>query len=276
MLSSHLVIPDAHIRPGCQSEHIEALSQWIVRNKPKKIIVIGDWWDIGSLSPHSGCVATGGGGAGKALEGKRLRRDLQSGLDAIDCLMFPIEYENKKHRRAGRSFLQYRPELYFIEGNHEERLRRIAEICPQLETFVGIDDIREPLIKHGFHFQRFLDPIEIDGIFYSHYFANKKGGAIGVRQSASVLNASAIWGHTHSVGYELTQGLDGRTVTRICAGTFKHPSDLRPHEQSGVFHLTSVARGEFSMSYIRTSDLLKSSEKHGRRCGTMEVIDDFS
>lgn len=249
-------IPDTHIRPGQDLRRIRALGRWLVKYKPDVVVFIGDWWHMASLSSYDGCVATGGAGARKRLEGKRLKADIESGCHALDVLLDPIQDHNRRSRRSGRSGLQYLPKTVFCIGNHEERLARIPEICPQLDGIIGLEDIIDALERRGIEVAGFLKPVEIAGFTFSHYFPDKRGGAIPVTTSASKIHKSAIWGHTHAVGYNISTDIDGRVINRLCVGTFFDPEECYGGEQSGFFHLTDAADGDASIHYIRTADLL--------------------
>ena len=48
----HIMIPDTQIFPSSKTEHIVAAARYIKKHKPDKIIIIGDWWDMPSLSSY--------------------------------------------------------------------------------------------------------------------------------------------------------------------------------------------------------------------------------
>ena len=48
----HTMIPDTQIFPKSKTEHIVAAAKYIRRHKPDRIIIIGDWWDMPSLSSY--------------------------------------------------------------------------------------------------------------------------------------------------------------------------------------------------------------------------------
>ena len=52
MARRHLIIPDAQIKPGQNLDHIDWAAKAIVEYRPDVIVVIGDWWDMSSLSTH--------------------------------------------------------------------------------------------------------------------------------------------------------------------------------------------------------------------------------
>ena len=49
----HLIIPDAQIKPGANTEHVDWAARAIVEYQPDVVVCIGDWWDFPSLNSHS-------------------------------------------------------------------------------------------------------------------------------------------------------------------------------------------------------------------------------
>lgn len=48
----HAMIPDTQIFPDSETTHIDLAAKYLRRHKPDKIIIIGDWWDMPSLSSY--------------------------------------------------------------------------------------------------------------------------------------------------------------------------------------------------------------------------------
>ena len=48
----HAMIPDTQIYPGSDVTHIAAAARYLRKHKPEKIILIGDWWDMPSVSSY--------------------------------------------------------------------------------------------------------------------------------------------------------------------------------------------------------------------------------
>lgn len=72
----HLIIPDTQIKPGVDTTHIDWAARAIVEYRPDTVVVIGDWWDLPSLSTHD---APGS----KEAEGRRVKPDIDAGNDAF-------------------------------------------------------------------------------------------------------------------------------------------------------------------------------------------------
>ena len=72
----HLVIPDTQVKPDVPLDHIIALSHYIVAKKPDVIVMIGDWFDLPSLSSYDRGTKKG--------EGRRL----------VSCRMMPLSWSD--------------------------------------------------------------------------------------------------------------------------------------------------------------------------------------
>ena len=45
-----VVIPDTQVKVGTSIDHIRAAGNYIVEHKPDHVVVLGDWYDMPSLS----------------------------------------------------------------------------------------------------------------------------------------------------------------------------------------------------------------------------------
>ena len=159
-MTTHFVIPDTQTRPGTPTDHLEAAGNYIIEKKPDTIIHLGDHWDMHSLSSWDKGKA--------AAEGGRYVADIDAGRAAMERLMAPIEDYNR--RRKANKDKQYKPRMIFLEGNHEYRIAREAENNPNLIGKLSMADLG--VEDFGWERVPFLQPIDVDGILYCHYFVN--------------------------------------------------------------------------------------------------------
>ena len=90
----HLLIPDVQLRPGDNLEFLRCIGNYIVAKKPDKIIQIGDFVDMPSLSSYD--VGK------KSFEGRRYKDDIQIGIDGMNSLLGPLkEYNSKQKQNKG-------------------------------------------------------------------------------------------------------------------------------------------------------------------------------
>lgn len=248
-MSSILVIPDTQCKPGDDLMHIEALNRYILDKRPDNIVQLGDWFDFPSLSLYDK--------GKKAAEGRRLTDDWEIGCLALAVLMDGWE-EN-----------DYNPErLIFTAGNHEYRVDRHGEEYPALSG--SLPDYLGFFEDMGWEAYPFLEPVELEGIMFSHFFPkNSKGGvsAGSARNGASSAMAqlrnnmtSCIAGHKQGMDSATYPTAKGRLRSEIVGSFYQHDEDyMGPQGNSywrGVLMLHEVdglgdyLRGEVSLDYL--------------------------
>lgn len=219
----------------------------MVRRKPDYLIVLGDWWDFPSLSSHDEK-----GSAKK--ENARVVEDLAAGTAALKRLMDPIRSEVdrliKNHEK------RWFPQYIFLEGNHENRANRYAEHEPVLTGVVGSQLC--PVEAYGFKRYRFLEPVNVGGVVFAHYWQNSKssrpvGGTIDNRLN-KICN-SFVCGHEQGLLYGNRPLPMGRTIHGIVAGScYLGVEDYRGpqarNEWRGVVVLHDVRDGDFEPMFL--------------------------
>src|SRR6266404_354287 len=241
----HLVIPDTQLRPGVATEHIDWAAQAIVDYKPDVIVVIGDWWDMPSLSTHEqpGSIHT---------EGNRIRDDIAFGNEAYGRLVKPLRTEQKRLIAGRRK--AWTPEEHFLMGNHEFRINRAVSTAPKFEDVLSTDD----LDTQGFTRHEFLEIVEIDGISYSHYFSNVDSGRpIGgsIDNRLNKIGNSFVQGHQQGLLYGIKPfpGSGPRAQRHgLVAGSFylhdEHYRDAQSNgEWRGIVVLNDVENGDYDV-----------------------------
>ncbi len=205
-----LVIPDTQVTPEVCTKHIEAAGRLIAKEKPETIVVIGDWWDFESLSFFD---------KGKAVaEGRRLKADIQAGVDAMHLLLDPLRALQAKQKSQNRKV--YKPRLVFTWGNHEERLERYMNDNP---ATLGAFDLKSIIKDFGFEFYDFLEIAEVDNIMFSHYFANPLSGRPWggmITNKLSKIGRSFVQGHVQTLEYGERYLNNGEHQFGLVAGSF--------------------------------------------------------
>lgn len=147
----HMVIPDTQVKPGVAIDHLEWAGNYAAEKQPDVIVMIGDWWDMPSLSSYD---------KGKmSFEGRRYVDDIKAGRRAMERFLEPLS-----------KVKDYKPRLVFTLGNHEHRIVRYVENNPEFSGKFGFDDLG--LHEYGWEIHDFLKPVLIDGIEYCHYFTS--------------------------------------------------------------------------------------------------------
>lgn len=252
----HIIIPDAQVRPGVDTTHVDWAAQAIVEYKPDVVIVMGDWWDMPSLSTHDSPGS-------KEAEGRRVKTDLDVGNEAFTRLIAPMQAAMKRDKK-------WKPECHFLFGNHEDRLTRAIFREPKFEGLMSLDSMRTP----GFIRHPFLDIVDLDGIAYSHYFPNPfSGKAIGgtIVNRLNAIGKTFVQGHQQGFLYASKQYPDHVKHGIVCGRFYLHHEGYRPRavqetEWNGILVLNQVCNGDFDLMPLRMDYLRrKYSTKRMKR-----------
>jgi len=246
----HLVIPDVQAKPGHDFTYLTNIGKYLVEKKPDKVICLGDFADMPSLSSYD--VGK------KSFEGKRYVKDIDASHEAMKALLTPLWDFNERVRRNKEK--QYKPEMHMTLGNHDQRINRATNDSPQLEGVLSIDDLNYE--GFGWTVYPFLDVVVIDGIAYSHYFTTGVMGRPVSTASAclSKKHMSCIQGHQQGLQIHSAYKADGTQITSIIAGScYEHDEDYMSSQGNkhwrGFLMLNDVHDGEFdvmpvSLKYI--------------------------
>jgi hypothetical protein len=239
-MSEHLVIPDTQVKPGVDTTHLEWAGKYAADKKPDVIIMIGDWWDMASLSSYDRGT--------KGYEGRRYYKDIESGNKAMDQFMAPILKEQNKQRKAKKRL--WEPRLVFTMGNHEHRIERAINEDPKLEGLISYDDFN--LQNYGWEVVPFLQPLVVDGVAYCHYFTS---GVMGRPVSNPKLMLakkmmSCTMGHVQDRDIAFAKRADGKRLTGLFAGIYyQHDEEyLNPQTNgswSGIWYKHEVEDGAY-------------------------------
>ncbi len=176
----HIVIPDGQVKPNVPMQHWSWIGNYIADKKPDRVINIGDFADMPSLSIYD---------KGKLpFEGRRYVDDIEAVHKAQAMLMDPIRAEMARTP-------SWRPQFDFTLGNHEYRILRTVDNNPEFEGKFMLHDLG--LEEAGWTVHEFLKVVKIDGIEYSHYFTSGPKGLPVASARALLLarNSSATMGH---------------------------------------------------------------------------------
>jgi hypothetical protein len=201
----------------------------------------------------------------KDYEGRRYIKDINASKHAMGVLLKPIEDYNADMRKW--KMKQYKPEMHLTLGNHEYRIERAVQDDPKLDGFMSIDDLGYE--SFGWIVHPFLEVVELDGIYYSHYFCNPLSGrAIG---GESILLRLKSVGFSHVQGHQQiylsgARSLNsGRVIRGIVLGScYLHDEKYRgPQSNSefrGILVFHEVINGNFSLMEISIDYLCRRYE----------------
>jgi hypothetical protein len=239
---SHLVVPDMQIRPGISLSHIDWIAQYIVDRAPDELVVLGDWWDMASLSSYDK--------GKKSFEGRRYMKDISVGCEGMDRLLFRAK-KTRRWRKMRRKFLM---------GNHENRAHRVTEDNAEYDGIISDKDFQ--LESHGFEVFPFLEIAEVDGVAYSHFFPRSGTGKITQGRNGAPSAAAQLIREGRSCTAGHAQGLDvacrplrGSLQWGIIAGSaYRHDEEyLTPQGTAywrGVIVKNDVRQGTYSPIFV--------------------------
>jgi hypothetical protein len=249
----HAVIPDVQAKPGNNFKFLERVGHYLADKKPDVIVQIGDFADMESLSSYDK--------GKKSFEGRSYTRDIEAANEAMDALVGPMLDEMLRLKKNKEK--QWRPRFILTLGNHEERINRAIEEDRKLDGLISVSD----LPYAGWEVHPFLEPVEIDGVFYCHYFPTGVLGRPAVTASAMVskLHASCVAGHQQGKQVAYGKRPDGSMITCIMAGScYEHTESYLDYQSNkhwrGIIMLHEVNKGTFDEMFVSLGYLEKKYE----------------
>lgn len=254
----HLIIPDTHCKPGVDMGHLRWIGEYIAHRRPEVIVHLGDHFDMHSLSSYDK-------GTAKA-EGARLEEDLAAGWKGLNMLMSPWA-----------DLTDYNPRMVFLYGNHEERIERYVNSSPELIGTVGYHSYL--LGQYGWETHAFLAPVDIDGILYSHYFANPLSGrpyTASALNQLKTLGRSYVMGHRQVLDFGTRMLVDGTQQIGIIAGAcYLHEEGYKGLQGNkhwrGIVVLHDVRNGFGNPMFV---DLAYLERKYGKEVDKPKLQED--
>lgn len=259
-MARHIVVPDTQIRDGVPLEHLDWIADYIVDKKPDVLVQIGDWADMPSLSSYD--IGK------KSFEGRSYRADCLAANDALQRFMSPIQREIE--RREEKHKQRWNLRKVYTAGNHDwERIERAIEIDRKLDGLISTDDLH--FKQWGFEVYPFLQPVEVDGVVYCHYFTS---GIMGrpittARALLTKLHQSCFAGHQQDRDIAYGKKANGERITGIiCGSCYLHDEAyLNPQTNKvwrGIYVLNDVENGAFDEMPVSLSFLKKRYESKKR------------
>ena len=255
MSRTHLFFTDVHCRPGESNDHADLLAKLIVDVRPDVVICGGDLADMESLCSYDKGT--------RGAVGRNYEKDCLAAIDFNERLFFPLR---KRKRKL--------PHRVILIGNHEQRIDRALDVDHHLEGTIGYSDLGFDVHYNDVVYYDGGTPgiIEIDGVFYSHYFVSGAMGRpiSGVHPAATLIQKNGVTcvsGHLHTLDYSTKGNVDGSRVHGLSGGCFVN-YDLEYAGQAnigwwrGVTVLRNVDNGDFDPQFISLDALRK---EYGRK-----------
>lgn len=252
-MTRHIVIPDTQVKPGSPTDHLEWIGRYILEKRPDVVVHLGDHWDMESLSHYD---------RGKLqFEGRRYKADVEAGNAALRILDHPVDQFNYGRRRRGQD--EYAPRKVLLRGNHEHRIIRAVEEAAHLEGLIGYHDLND----RDWEVHDFLEPVDVDGITYSHFLANpltgKPYGGMALTRLKTV-GTSFTMGHVQTLDYAI-RFVKGRSQHALIAGSCSlHEEDYKGYQGNsywnGIIVKNQVEDGSYDPSFVSLDYLCRKYE----------------
>jgi len=243
------VIPDTQVKPDVPIDHLLYAGKYIADKKPDVILHLGDHWDMPSLCSYDKNKTS--------FEGRRYKRDIESGNLAMDLFLQPIKAERQRLKINKKK--QWKPRMVFTIGNHEQRIERAIENDCILEDTIGYQDLN----LDDWEVADFLQPVIIEGVAFSHYFTTGVMGrpCSSARAMLQKKLMSTVMGHVQQRDIAYAQKADNTRITGLFAGMFTQHDEAYLGNQgnsawNGIWMLNEVNNGQFdelpvSLNYLK-------------------------
>ncbi len=180
-----LCIFDPHTHPEDDFKRFDWLGRMILEEKPASIVVGGDLGRVDSMSRHGDpppCT---------------FKQDLEAMGEALRRTFGPMQEWNQQRKRNRHS--RYGPRTVWLEGNHEERARRVAREDPN--GFASLVDWENPFGFAHWWDERYAfgEYANVDGVMYTHVPRNIMGRAMAHSTAAKHTESHLIYGHRHTL-----------------------------------------------------------------------------
>lgn len=253
MMRTHLVIPDTQAKDGVPNDHLGWIGKYILDRRPDCIVHLGDHADMPALSSWDKNK--------RSFEGRRYKTDIEAANKAFDILCEPLETFNRTHKRN-----RYEPELHLLYGNHEHRITRATEDDAALDGTIGLHDLNYE--AHGWTTHEFLKPLELDGVWYAHYWSNPMSGR---PYSGAAINRLKTIGHSFTMGHQQTLDYATRFLPNgqqqcglIAGAAYLHDEDYKSfqgnHHWRGIIVKHEVENGRYDPMFVSLDYLCRKYE----------------
>lgn len=246
MSKRHFIIPDTQVKDGVPLDHFYWLAEAINDYKPDRIIHLGDHWDCHSISSYA---------AKKQQEGERLVNDIVAGNHALNVLKNNVTWQPKT--------------MHILRGNHENRIERFVNDNPVMDGLVGYHLFNDEQLGWKVVDYKNGNPqaIELDGVYYAHFFSNPNTGRPiggGANYKLAAIGSPFVQGHVQGYDIGTKQYATGRVVRGIVAGScYLHDEPYKGMANDhwrGAVVLNEVQRGNFSEMPLTLDYLCKRYE----------------
>jgi hypothetical protein len=244
---THLLIPDTQVEPGRAIDHLDWIGQYRQERYAGQALTtihLGDHWNMGSLSSYDRK-------GGKRMEGRRIDADVAAGDEGFALLDGPAT----KHERS-------RWDDHLLLGNHENRVQRAYE------QDAALDGAFPAFGTMGWKVHDFLEPVNLDGVIYSHYFYNPSTGrpyaGANLETRLKTIGFSFTMGHQQGLKWGRIETIAGPRIGLVAGSCYLHQEDyLGPQAINywrGIVVCNNVEGGSYDPMFVSLDYLCRRYE----------------
>lgn len=168
VIKTAIIIPDAHLKETAGKDYM-AIKPFIKEISPDRIILLGDFMDVNSLSAWDYDKK-------RPMEGRRYKKE-------INCANRELDFLQKNSK-----------DIVYLEGNHEDRVNRYLDKNPEMEGMIEIQD-QLRLKERGIKWVKMNDLYKLGRMYFTHgMFTNK----YSAQKHLQTLGCNICYGHQHS------------------------------------------------------------------------------
>jgi len=175
MIKSAIILPDVHMTDRLPKDYI-VVRRFIKTYKPNKVILLGDFMDVASLSAWDMDKK-------RIMEGRRFKKEIDAANIELDYL--------QKHTTDEKGGVVY------LEGNHEWRVSRYLDKNPEMEGMMEIPeqlDLKGRGIKWYPYLKQSQKPFKLGDMHFIHGMYTNQYHA---KKHLMSLGCNVCYGHKH-------------------------------------------------------------------------------
>lgn len=184
-MSYTLTVFDPHTHPEDDFRRFDWLGKMILEEKPTSLVIGGDLGRVDSMSRHGDTPTV------------TFKQDLAAMSEALRRVFSPLNEWNRRQNRSKHR--QHALRAVWLEGNHEERARRVAKEDPH--GFASLVDWDDPYGFGRWYDERyeFGQYANVGGVLYTHVPRNMMGRAMSHTAASKHSESHLIYGHSHTL-----------------------------------------------------------------------------
>lgn len=171
MIKSAIILPDVHLTEELPKDYLP-VREFIKEFKPNKVILLGDFMDVSSLSAWDMDKK-------RLMEGRRFKKEVDTANNELDFLQ-----KYTKDKEEG---------VVYLFGNHESRTEKYLDKNPEMEGMMELPE-QLRLKERGIPWLVYNKLYKLGQMYFTHgMYTNKYSAA----KHLQTLGCNITYGHQH-------------------------------------------------------------------------------